>query len=50
MKQLLISLMMVLALSMNTEAVAQKHRHTPRVEQVDSTKNTKDAIVHLTKC
>jgi flagellar basal body-associated protein FliL len=43
MKQLLISLMMVLALSMNTEAVAQKHRHTPRTEQVDSTK-TKDAI------
>ena len=35
--------MMVLALSMNTEAVAQKHRHTPRTEQVDSTK-TKDAI------
>ena len=43
MKQLLISLMMVLALSMNTEAVAQKHRHTPRTVQVDSTK-TKDAI------
>ena len=35
--------MMVLALSMNTEAVAQKHRHTPRTVQVDSTK-TKDAI------
>ena len=35
--------MMVLVLSMNTEAVAQKHRHTPRTEQVDSTK-TKDAI------
>lgn len=43
MKQLLISLMMVLVLSMNTEAVAQKHRHTPRTVQVDSTK-TKDAI------
>ena len=35
--------MMVLVLSMNTEAVAQKHRHTPRTVQVDSTK-TKDAI------
>ena len=34
---------MVLVLSMNTEAVAQKHRHTPRMVQVDSTK-TKDAI------
>ena len=34
---------MVLALSMNTEAVAQKHRHTPRTVQVDSTK-TKDAV------
>ena len=34
---------MVLALSMNAEAAAQKHRHTPRTEQVDSTK-TKDAI------
>ena len=35
---------MVLTLSMNADAAAQKHRHTPRVEQVDSTKNTKDAI------
>ena len=34
---------MVLALSMNAEAAAQKHRHTPRTEQVDTTK-TKDAI------
>ena len=43
MKQLLITIAMVLALSMNAEAAAQKHRHTPRTEQVDSTK-TKDAI------
>lgn len=43
MKQLLITIAMVLALSMNVEAVAQKHRHTPRTEQVDTTK-TKDAI------
>ena len=35
---------MVLALSMNANAVAQKHRHTPRTEQVDSTKNNPDAI------
>ena len=34
---------MVLAFSMNVDAAAQKHRHTPRTEQVDSTK-AKDAI------
>lgn len=43
MKQYLIAIAMVLALSMNAEAAAQKHRHTPRTEQVDTTK-TKDAI------
>ena len=43
MKQLLIAIAMVLALGMNVEAAAQKHRHTPRTEQVDSTK-AKDAI------
>ena len=43
MKQLLLTIVLVLALSMNVEAIAQKHRHTPRTEQVDSTK-TKDAI------
>ena len=43
MKQLLITIAMMLALGMNTEAVAQKHRHTPRTEQVETTK-TKDAI------
>lgn len=42
MKKCLIAIAMVLSLSMNVEAVAQKHRHTPRTEQVDSTK--KDAI------
>ena len=35
---------MVLTLGQNAEAVAQKHRHTPRTEQVDSSKNKKDAI------
>ena len=35
---------MVLTLSMNADAAAQKHRHTPRTEQVDSSKNKKDAI------
>ena len=39
MKKYLIAIAMVLALSMNADAVAQKHRHTPRTEQVDSTKN-----------
>jgi len=43
MKQLLITIAMVLALSMNVEAAAQKHRHTSRTEQVDSTK-AKDAV------
>ncbi len=43
MKKYLIAIAMVLALSMNAEAAAQKHRHTPRTEQVDTTK-TKDAI------
>lgn len=44
MKQLLISIALVLTLSMNVEAAAQKHRHSPRTEQVDSSKNKKDAI------
>ena len=44
MKQLLIAITMVLTLSMNANAAAQKHRHTPRTEQVDSTKNNQDAI------
>ena len=43
MKKCLIAIAMVLTLSMNADAAAQKHRHTPRTEQVDSTK-TKDAI------
>ena len=43
MKKCLIAIAMVLTLSMNADAAAQKHRHTPRTEQVDSTK-TKDAV------
>ena len=43
MKKCLLAIAMVLALNMNVDAAAQKHRHTPRTEQVDSTK-TKDAI------
>ena len=35
---------MMLTLSLNAGAVAQNHRHTPRTEQVDSTKNNQDAI------
>ena len=36
---------MVLALSTNANATAQKHRHTPRTEQVsDTVKHNQDAI------
>ena len=35
---------MMLVLGMNAQAASQKHRHTPRTEQVDSTKNNQDAI------
>ena len=35
---------MMLVLGLNAEAASQKHRHTPRTEQVDSTKNNQDAI------
>ena len=44
MKKYLIAIVMVLTLGQNADAAAQKHRHTPRTEQVDSTKNKKDAI------
>ena len=44
MKKYLFAIAMVLSLSMNVDAAAQKHRHTPRTEQVDSTKNNRDAI------
>ena len=42
MKKILITLTMLLVLGMTTEAVAQKHRHTPQSQQaelVDSTSN-----------
>ena len=44
MKKYLIAITMMLALGLNTQAASQKHRHTPRTEQVDSTKNNQDAI------
>ena len=44
MKKYVIAIAMVLTLSMNADAAAQNHRHTPRTEQVDSTKNNQDAI------
>ena len=44
MKKYVIAIAMVLTLSMNADAAAQKHRHTPRTEQVDSTQNKQDAI------
>ena len=44
MKQYLIAITMLLALSLNAEAASQKHRHCVRTEQVDCTKDKKDAI------
>ena len=44
MKQYLIATTMLLVLSLNAEAASQKHRHSPRTEQVDSTKDKQDAI------
>ena len=41
MKKYLFAIAMVLSLSMNADAAAQKHRHSPRTEQVDSTKNNR---------
>lgn len=39
MKKVLFTLALLLTLSMGLQAAGQKHRHTPRSEQVDSTKN-----------
>ncbi len=44
MKKYLMVITMMLALGLNTQAASQKHRHTPRTAQVDSTKNNQDAI------
>ena len=44
MKKYLFVIAMVLALSMNADAAAQRHRHSPRAEQADSTKNSPNAI------
>ena len=44
MKQYLIAIAMMLVLGMNAQAASQKHRHSPRTEKVDSTKNNQDAI------
>ena len=45
MKKYLIAIAMVLTLSTNATATAQKHRHTPRTEQVsDTVKHNPDAI------
>lgn len=44
MKKYLMVITMMLALGLNTQAASQKHRHTPRMAQVDSTKNNQDAI------
>jgi uncharacterized membrane protein len=42
MKKVLFTMVLLLTLSMGMQAAGQKHRHTPRKEQVDTTKN--DAI------
>ena len=42
MKKYLIAITMMLALGLNTQAASQKHRHTPRTAQVDSTKNNQN--------
>ena len=39
MKKVLFTLALLLTLSMGLQAAGQKHRHTPRSEQVDSTKS-----------
>ena len=45
MKHYVIAIAMVLALGMSADAAAQKHRHTPRTEQVDTNRQDKpDAI------
>lgn len=44
MKKYLFVIAMVLTLSMNADAAAQRHRHLSRTAQVDSTKSNPDAI------
>ena len=44
MKKYLVAIAMVLTLGQTASASAQKHRHTPRTEQVDTAKNSQDAI------
>ena len=39
MKKVLFTMALLLTLSMGMQAAGQKHRHTPRKEQVDTTKN-----------
>ena len=39
MKKVLFTMALLLTLSMGMQAAGQKHRHTPRQEQVDSTDN-----------
>ena len=39
MKKVLFTMALLLTLSMSMQAAGQKHRHTPRQEQVDTTKN-----------
>ena len=44
MKKYVIAIAMMLTLGMNVEAASQSHRHSARMEQVDSTQDKQDAI------
>ena len=44
MKKYLFAIVLMFTLGQNADAASQKHRHTPRTEQVDSAKNEQDAV------
>ena len=44
MKKYLFAIVLMFTLGQNADAASQKHRHTPRTEQVDSAKNKQDAV------
>ena len=44
MKKYLIAIALMLTLGQTADAASQKHRHSPRTEQVDSAQKTNDAI------
>jgi len=44
MKEYLFAIVLMFTLGQNADAASQKHRHTPRTEQVDTAKNKQDAV------